>query len=119
MSTPSAVADAVGIDAEHKVQMRLLVKLREAIAAGEGGRAAADELRERLTDYCRAHFLSEELLMRLHAYPGYDDHVADHEQMLDALDGLTDPAAIDALTSFLLRHIGERDARFHDYLEHV
>jgi len=115
MPTQTAMHDAVAVDAEHQVQVRLLTELRQAVSGGK----AADEIRERLADYCRAHFLSEELLMRLHAYPDYDDHIADHEQMLDAIDGLTEPDTIDALSAFLLRHIGERDARFHGYLQRV
>lgn len=115
MSTSSAVQDASTVDAEHQVQVRLLKELRSAVAEGR----ETAELRERLADYCRAHFLSEELLMRLHAYPDYDDHVADHEQMLDAIEGLTEAVAIDALSAFLLRHIGQRDARFHGYLQRV
>lgn len=115
MTSTSAANDARLVNAEHEVQMRLLSELRKALRDGRDGR----ELHTQLTDYCRAHFLSEELLMRLHAYPGYDDHVADHEQMLDALDGLNDPTAIDALSGFLLRHIGDRDAKLHFYLEKV
>lgn len=113
---PSAAAnDARTIDAEHQIQIRLLNELRRALREEQSG----NELREQLTDYCRAHFLSEELLMRLHAYPGYDDHVADHEQMIDALEGLTTPEQADALAALLLRHIGERDATLHAYLERV
>lgn len=117
----SAATDAKTIDAEHEIQIRLLYELRRVLLAGRdgGGDGDANELRERLGDYCRAHFLSEELLMRLHAYPDYDDHVLDHEQMLDALAGLTGPADVDALVGFLLGHIGRRDAKLHAYLERV
>ena len=115
MSIPTAIHDAVTVDTEHQVQIRLLTELRRAVASGED----ATELRERLADYCRAHFLSEELLMRLHAYPDYEDHVADHEQMLDAIGDLDEPTTIEALSAFLLRHIGERDARLHGYLQQV
>jgi hemerythrin-like metal-binding protein len=113
---PNAAAnDARMIDAEHQIQIQLLNELRRVLR--EGGDGA--ELRERLADYCRAHFLSEELLMRLHAYPDYDDHVGDHEQLLDALDGLVEPGQADAMAAFLLRHIGERDSRLHGYLDRV
>lgn len=115
MPNPKAIEDAVTIDTEHQVQVRLLAELRQWVVNGKD----ADALRESLADYCRAHFLSEELLMRLHAYPDYDDHVADHEQMLDAISGLRDPVSIDALSAFLLRHIGERDARLHGYLQRI
>jgi hypothetical protein len=39
--------------------------------------------------------------------------------MLDALEGLTDDRSISALSAYLLRHIGDRDAKLHGYLERV
>ena len=112
--TPAA-NDLQLVDAEHLVQMRLLTALQSAVRDGKPD-AESSEIRYQLTDYCRTHFLSEELLMRLYAYPDYDDHVNEHEQMLDALDGLTEPRAIDALSALLVRHIGDRDAKLHGYL---
>lgn len=110
-----AANDLQLVDAEHLVQLRLLTALQSAVRDGKPA-AEIGEIRHQLTDYCRTHFLSEELLMRLYAYPGYDDHVNEHEQMLDALEGLTEARAIDALSALLLRHIGDRDAKMHAYL---
>ena len=36
--------------------------------------------------------------------------------MIDALDGLVGVAEVEALSSFLLRHIKQQDAKFHAYL---
>lgn len=110
-----ATQELQNVDAEHMVQIRLLNALQSAVREGRP-EDAIREIRFQLTDYCRAHFLSEELLMRLYAYPDYDDHVNEHEQMLDALEGLTEARAIDALSALLLRHIGDRDAKLHGYL---
>lgn len=119
MKSNRVTADELqGVDAEHQIQMRLLMALQAAIRDQRPATESA-EIRYQLTDFCRTHFLSEELLMRLHAYPDYDDHVNEHEQMLDALEGLTDDRSISALSAYLLRHIGDRDAKLHGYLERV
>ena len=111
----AATNDLRLVDAEHQVQMRLLMALQAAVRESKP-EAESTEIRYQLTDYCRAHFLSEELLMRLYAYPDYDDHVNEHERMLDALDELTEAPVIEALAALLLRHIGDRDAKLHNYL---
>jgi hemerythrin len=75
------------IDAEHQVQLGLMDALEEAVQGGRTG-PEVDELLERLLDYSRVHFLSEQLLMRHHAYEGYEDHVQDHDRMVAALEEL-------------------------------
>jgi hemerythrin len=45
---------------------------REQDAAGVG------EILDHLIAYSEAHFMSEELLMRLKSYDDYEDHVEDH-----------------------------------------
>lgn len=112
MANPYAAQDIQTIDSEHQVQIYLLNALRHGVEKGRD----VTEIRQQLTDYCKTHFLSEELLMRLHGYPAFDEHVIDHEQLLDALDGLVGIAEVEALSSFLLRHIKQQDAKFHAYL---
>lgn len=75
------------IDSEHRVQIGLMDALEQAVRERRQG-ARVDELLERLLDYSRVHFLSEQLLMRHHAYSGYDDHVQDHDRMVSALEEL-------------------------------
>lgn len=112
--------DARTIDREHQVQVRLMLAVEAQLSAGEDG---ADEI-EALVDYSRAHFLSEELLMRQYEYADYDDHVQDHERMLDWLAELVDGNAEAAarlralieLKSLFLRHIAGRDSQLHDFL---
>lgn len=115
-----AILDTKTIDREHQVQIRLLQSLTATI--DKGGDYA--ELLGQLVDYSRAHFLSEELLMRLYAYPDFDDHVLDHERMTEWLDEITARKgqrdallhAANELTAVFLRHIGSRDKRLHDFL---
>lgn len=116
MKSTASVRDALSIDREHVAQVELLKNLRMAQSKGGDVGAALDAL----AAWCRAHFLSEELLMRQHAYPSFDAHVAEHEQMLDALDALdalTDTGATDALSRTLMLHIADADRKLQSYLE--
>jgi hemerythrin len=72
------------------------------------------------------HFASEHLLMRLYQYDGYAAHVAEHEQMIEALESLvgTDGAAaigraIDAIDASLVSHIRGADRALGHYLSAV
>lgn len=111
------------IDREHQVQVRLMQALTGAIDKGGDWRPLLDQLAE----YSRAHFLSEELLMRLYGYPDFDDHVLDHERMTEWLgeiasrEGERDAMmhAANELIAVFLRHIGSRDKRLHDFLDEL
>ena len=113
------------VDREHEVQLGLLRAL--CVAAGEN-RAAGEigEILDHLTAYSEAHFMSEELLMRLKSYDDYEDHVEDHLQMLDTLRGIAashaagDTALVAGRAAesldFIGRHIATRDRRFADHV---
>jgi len=110
-------------DREHEVQLALLREL--CTAAGESGDAAVvGEILDRLIAYSEAHFMSEELLMRLKSYDDYEDHVDDHVFMLDTLRTLAARHAAGdstllageaaAALAFIGTHIATRDRRFMD-----
>lgn len=107
---------------EHRLQVELLDAL---IAAAQGGRddEQVDELFQRLRDVSEAHFLSEDLLMRLHAYPDHAEHVAEHEVMTGLLDTLRggdqapDAGKLMALRNRFVNHIHEKDAKLEAFLE--
>jgi len=112
-------------DREHEVQLGLLRAL--CTAAGENRDAeTVGQILDRLISYSEAHFMSEELLMRLKSYDDYEDHVEDHLQMMDTLRGIAaSHAAGDAaliagraseLLGFIGHHIATRDRRFADYV---
>ena len=113
------------VDREHEVQLGLLRAL--CVAAGEN-RAAGEigEILDHLIAYSEAHFMSEELLMRLKSYDDYEDHVEDHLQMLDTLRGIAashaagDTALVAGRAAesldFIGRHIATRDQRFADHV---
>lgn len=120
LQTPAA-QDARHIDREHQVQLRLI----QSVEAGLAENRDVAESIEALADYSRAHFLSEELLMRQYAYGDYDDHILDHERMLDWLGELAESKAardsrqhaVIELKALFLRHIAGRDRQFHDFLK--
>lgn len=78
------------MEAEHRVQLELLQSLQEALAQGDEDRSASSDLLKRLLEYSEAHFLSEQLLMRLHAYPAYQAHVQEHDRLIETLRALSD-----------------------------
>lgn len=114
-------ADGGTIDREHDVQLRLMQALTAVL--DDGG--DTHELLAQLAGYSRAHFLSEELLMRLSAYPDYQDHVLDHERLIERLDALGAAGGgreslrqgVGELIAVLRRHIDSRDRRLHEFLD--
>ena len=117
--------DAGSIDNEHQVQIGLLNALHDAVKV-EKPAAEINEILNQLTAYSELHFMSEELLMRLYAYPDYDDHVHDHEAMTEYLNKImkTINAGQDSMVmktandmrEFLLAHISTRDESLTEYL---
>jgi hemerythrin-like metal-binding protein len=110
--------DAQTVENEHRVQVELIDALEDAIASNRATGEVA-EILSQCREFTRLHFLSEELLMRLHAYPHHDDHVLEHQRMVEALDeierahGEGGPAtALEVVRSFkatLMSHIATRD----------
>jgi hemerythrin-like metal-binding protein len=76
-----------GVDAEHQLQFRLVAVLRQAIEQGRD-RAVLDELLTRIQETSSVHFMSEELLMRLHSHEQYEAHVEEHRRLLEQLSAM-------------------------------
>lgn len=70
------------IDEQHKVLVGLLNDLNRAIREHHGNEACI-EILDRLVDYTRIHFAVEESLMRIFEYPDYENHKAEHEELVD------------------------------------
>ena len=71
------------IDAEHALQVQLIRGIKNALRAGT--RISAIELMTQLDDFTNAHFIAEQLLMRLNGYPAYRDHEEAHDRLIDEL----------------------------------
>jgi hemerythrin len=123
-NTPSH-DDLDSIEAEHRVQIGMIDAL---LSADEKGLEASevDEILERLLEYTRLHFLSEELLMRLHAYQHHDEHVFEHRRMLEELEAVrkayrrssSEEAGmfVQRLRARLLGHIHSHDAELTHFI---
>lgn len=113
------------MDREHLGQLGLLNDLKAAVRSGADD-GVVYALLDELVKNTNLHFLSEQLLMRLHAYEAYESHFSEHERLLAEVQNLkhnlaTGTAAdkhslIEALRSWLLVHIQTADKRLAEYL---
>jgi hemerythrin len=69
------------MDDQHGILMDTLNELRLAVVRGLG-REQVSEVLDRLIEFTRMHFWSEEQLMERHAFAGLADHRAEHQRML-------------------------------------
>jgi len=114
-----------GIDGEHHLQMELLDAFVRAVADGRD-RGTIDEILDRLIDYTKMHFSSEQLLMRLYQYPRFQDHLEDHDQTIERLQALREAHAAgdrtlaletaDVLSEALRAHIHSSDRALGHFL---
>jgi len=69
------------MDDQHGILMDTMNDLRLALVAG-CGREKVSELLDRLIEFTRMHFWSEEQLMEHAGFPGLEEHRAEHHRML-------------------------------------
>ena len=124
-SPKKAVVGASDMEAEHKLLHDLLHALQSALT--ENSDDEVTELLGRFEDVANLHFMEEQLLMRLHAYPGYEAHLQEHDHLIAELGELsrritarefTDAAtAAKSLEDWLMTHMNTTDAALETYLE--
>jgi hemerythrin len=109
-----------GVDGEHSLQQRLVSVLRQAIEQGRE-RAVILELLGRIEATSNLHFMSEELLMRRHAYDQYASHVEEHRRLMEQLAEIREgleagqpdlAASAGRIEAWLESHIRGMDRRF-------
>jgi hemerythrin len=102
-------------DHEHEVQLGLLQALCRA-AKEHQDPTSLGAILDQLIAYSEAHFTSEELLMRMKSYDDYEDHVDDHNLMLETLQQIAADHAgkAEQVLGFITNHIATRDRRFAD-----
>ena len=129
MSNPPLDSDLVTgsepMDGEHRLQVGLLGALGDAVAAGRPA-DAVDEVFDRLLEFTKVHFASEELLMRLYAYDGYAAHVLEHEAALERIEDIRDQyrtgktdltlAMVEALGRWIATHTRRADRTLATFL---
>ncbi len=114
-----------GMDAEHKVQMGLIQALEQSLQQGQG-RSDISYILSQLVEYTNIHFMSEQLLMRLHAYPDFGGHEMEHDHLIEQLrkveagfvagDSEMTTSEITLLKRLVIDHIKTHDQTFSQYL---
>jgi hemerythrin len=109
------------IDSEHRLQVSLVNALEEVLRQGTD-RALAERTVQQLVDFTSVHFRSEELMMRLFAYPQLEAHAQEHARLLDQVEEIRRSAEgddqsraleqIGALRTWLTSHIKSMDQSF-------
>lgn len=113
------------IDAEHGLQMQLLESLSNSLKKG-GDFSPTKYILEQFIEFSDMHFLSEQLVMRLHNYPQYELHLEEHTRLMKKVReirekifrGDKDPSLqlILELRDWLLDHIATEDMAFGEFL---
>jgi hemerythrin len=109
------------IDGEHRIQVGLINALCDAVDSSKPAAEIAGIL-EQLVDYSEAHFMSEELLMRLDSYDEFQNHEEEHLKMMVTLQEMVNnqregklhllPGQARSALTFLLNHIDTADRRY-------
>jgi len=109
------------MDAEHRLQVSLVNALEELVQRG-ADKPLLQRTLAQLVDFTSVHFLSEELMMRLYAYPQHDAHKLEHGRLSEHVRELQgrigsgeQQAAIDSVTglhAWLVEHIKSMDQAF-------
>lgn len=114
------------IDAEHDLQMQLLDALSKALEKG-GDFSPVKHILDQFIEFSDMHFLSEQLVMRLHSYPGYEPHLEEHTRLMKKVreirenvfrgDRAPSLQLVHELREWLLNHIATEDAAFGEFLK--
>ena len=113
------------MDLEQRLQIGLIHALDEAIRSGQP-RDEVSKILTQLYEYTNAHFLAENLLMRLHSYPEYQAHADEHDRLVGSLEALRREfdsgelsmtlESIESLRAWLAVHIQGLDRRLSTYV---
>jgi len=109
------------MDAEHRLQVSLVNALEELVQQGADP-AVLERTVSQLVDFTSVHFLSEELMMRLYAYPQHDAHKLEHARLKQQVDELRSRLAaggreagvaiVAELHAWLVGHVRTMDQAF-------
>jgi len=121
-------ACAVGVkamDEQHAVLMDTLNEIRVALVHGQG-REEMSEALNRLIDFTRMHFASEEQLLESNGFPGAAEHRDAHQKLLGQIaeaasrtqhnDEVYMRSMLLFLRDWYMTHIEELDSQYGDWL---
>ncbi len=89
MATAEGRKDVHGLpemEREHELQIALVDAFERAAGANE--RVEAGKILEEMADLSEMHFHAEELVMRLHQYPAFEEHAAEHVRLIREMNEL-------------------------------
>ena len=117
--------DVRAMDDQHGILMDTINELRLALVHG-GGRERVSEHLDRLIEFTRMHFWSEEKLMEDAGFPGLAEHRAEHHRMLAEMlqsahclqhgEGMQTRAMLSALRGGYIEHIEGLDREYGPWL---
>ncbi len=105
------------IDTEHDLLLGVVRALDKAVATAP--REQVEALLQQLSEFSRVHFATEEIMMRLYAYPEFARHQLEHAHLVDQIEQVrTEFAAgnVQPTRTFAsaLRHWFTEHVRSHD-----
>ncbi len=72
------------LDSEHDLMLGLIRALEKAVTSAP--KPQVEALLLQLGEFARVHFATEEIMMRLYAYPEFGRHQLEHAKLLDQID---------------------------------
>ena len=127
MPTAEGRGDIPGLpemEREHELQLALVDAFEKVAEANE--RIEAGRILEQMADLSEMHFLAEELVMRLHGYPAFKEHMTEHANLMREMNELLRENAAGTLEitlelagrlrRTLANHLGGTDHALADYM---
>ncbi|MCG8649027.1 MAG: bacteriohemerythrin [Pirellulales bacterium] len=121
----SAASTVLG---EHDVQLQLLAAIEHAVRQ-ERAPADVTPLLDQLVEYTDVHFHSEELMMRLYAFPQFGAHRDEHADLMAQVKAIRERfdegdvtgllELVQSLRDWLTRHMQGKDQGFVTFLERL
>jgi hemerythrin len=121
--TDSLLTGIYEIDQQHQVLFDALARLEQTVTSDDKWSAVHFALVE-LTSFVNIHFAVEEALMRLHGYPGLEEHINAHRAFSSDLVAIKQLSIREDVSSeitsmlrdWLVGHIGVVDKAFVPHL---
>ena len=113
------------MDEQHAVLMDTLNEIRLALVRGQG-RDQVSEALNRLIEFTRMHFASEEQLLEQHGFPGVAEHRDAHQKLLGQIeetamrtlhnDEVRTKSMLLFLRDWYMTHMENLDSQYGDWL---
>ncbi|MDO8959834.1 MAG: bacteriohemerythrin [Rhodocyclaceae bacterium] len=121
--TDSLLTGIDEIDQQHQTLFTCLERLEKTVSFEERWSAVHFALDE-VENFTRIHFVVEEALLRLHAYPLLAAHILEHRLFISKLEKLKEQSLradvsdnlVKLLKDWLINHIGKTDSHYVTHL---